>query len=453
MQIYDLNKHIPIIDAVESLNINTHKNKGFKIIIGIRQKMVLLLVIVLIIAFSISSYFTLQQHEEEITEETKRRGQDISRYLSEAIALHVVSYDYQSIQIMIDEVIRNSDIAYTAVTSRKGNIMASSGSANGNTDDNLQFVQKIQFDSKEIGTLLLTLNNKDIIARLDKKQSELIIREIIIIIVIAIGQFIGLSLYIAAPVTKFSDSLENNLDEDGRLTRNIEIHSKDEFGKLATLFNDLRQQLNQAHEKLENKIEIADKQLVEYNQKLIVQSEQLQTINKELEEIAITDTLTGLFNRRHFEKMLDEELEVYTRNNLALSLIIMDIDHFKNINDTYGHHNGDIVLQLSSGTFLQSVRSTDILCRIGGEEFIIICRSTDKKGAIELAEKIRKKIEIADICLDDTKQRITVSLGITTLNPNQTDINADTLFCEADNALYHSKGHGRNQVTHIDSIS
>ena len=135
------------------------------------------------------------------------------------------------------------------------------------------------------------------------------------------------------------------------------------------------------------------------------------------------------------------------------SILIIDIDHFKKINDKYGHPCGDSVLKDISGLLKSKFRKTDILCRIGGEEFVALCKRADKQAAINIAENLRKMVEMASMQYGDTKIKLTISIGISTVTNKSSDGERDNLYRFADIALYHSKDSGRNRITHYDDIN
>lgn len=164
------------------------------------------------------------------------------------------------------------------------------------------------------------------------------------------------------------------------------------------------------------------------------------TTKKEIEKIASTDKLTGIYNRRMLDEILQIEIEVAQRHERDLSLIIIDIDYFKNINDNYGHLIGDETLKRMSTIISENIRASDIFGRYGGEEFLIICTQTNKDNAYILAEKIRSIIEKYNFNKIGTK---TISLGISSFEKNDT---IETLFKKADKALYSAKESGRNKT-------
>jgi len=171
------------------------------------------------------------------------------------------------------------------------------------------------------------------------------------------------------------------------------------------------------------------------------------TIEKtRLYELSITDGLTKLFVHRYFQIVMDNELKRAKRYGSCVSLILMDIDHFKKFNDTYGHQMGDRVLSLTALILREAVRSIDVPCRYGGEEFAVVLPETDAQNTYSVAERIRKAVEAYDFpSLEGGILKVTVSLGIASFPEHGTE-KAD-LIKRSDEAMYWSKESGRNRVT------
>ena len=163
-------------------------------------------------------------------------------------------------------------------------------------------------------------------------------------------------------------------------------------------------------------------------------------LEHDLEELATTDTLTQAFNRTKFQEVIKKELERAKRYYHSLSVVMFDIDHFKKVNDTYGHAVGDSVLQALTKIVKENLREIDYLVRWGGEEFILITPETDIERARVLADRIRKATESYKF---DQAGRITVSFGVAEYKPDDTE---DTLIKRADDAMYEAKKKGRNRV-------
>jgi len=168
-----------------------------------------------------------------------------------------------------------------------------------------------------------------------------------------------------------------------------------------------------------------------------------------LERETLTDPLTGIFNRRYLDRRLHEETAVARRYGRPLSAMLLDIDHFKRINDTYGHQIGDHVLTALVEVVASVLRESDIFARYGGEEFMVIVPHTPKLRAIDLAERLRKCIEAHEFKFTDERGekldiRLTVSIGVASFSNEIADM--DKLVYAADENLYRAKNEGRNRV-------
>ena len=171
--------------------------------------------------------------------------------------------------------------------------------------------------------------------------------------------------------------------------------------------------------------------------------ESLRLANIELEKLATTDGLTGIYNHRYFYNRLDEEFNIAVRYNVPLACIMLDIDYFKDINDTYGHREGDKILRELAMVMKRTVRSTDVVARYGGEEFAILLPHTDEKGAMFQAERMRRAVKGYRFPGLPEDKRLTISLGIATCR-NEKVRRAEDLVKFADKALYLAKQKGRD---------
>jgi diguanylate cyclase (GGDEF)-like protein len=167
---------------------------------------------------------------------------------------------------------------------------------------------------------------------------------------------------------------------------------------------------------------------------------------RRLEELATLDGLTGLLNKRTLLEVASQKLRAATRFGKSLSVLICDIDHFKKVNDTYGHDVGDVIIRGFADVLKRIKRDIDVLGRFGGEEFVIVCEETAEKGATQLAERIRSELESSRFMTQQGELSVTCSVGVTTYPSGGQDW--ESLFKSADEALYVSKRGGRNRVTH-----
>lgn len=174
---------------------------------------------------------------------------------------------------------------------------------------------------------------------------------------------------------------------------------------------------------------------------------QINYIYTRTKYLSITDELTGLSNRRCFDNTLEKEFLRALRYNNKLTLVMFDIDHFKTVNDTYGHPCGDYILKEVSNAALQTFRKTDTVFRFGGEEFVVILTETDIKQSEIPLERFRKTIETLDLTYQNQQINITVSIGACQLD--QSIGNREEFLQKADNALYDAKNSGRNKVVFL----
>jgi diguanylate cyclase len=180
------------------------------------------------------------------------------------------------------------------------------------------------------------------------------------------------------------------------------------------------------------------------NKELSKELEEKKELAKHLKHYASTDTLTGLMNRRSYFQACEKEIKSATRYKTKLSYLTIDIDKFKNINDTYGHPFGDEVIRSLAKLLIENSRSADYVARIGGEEFAILMPETDVDAAYHLADRLRANIAKHKIISENKVVQITVSMGLSHLSEEDKDI--ETLVKRSDQALYEAKESGRNQV-------
>ena len=180
-----------------------------------------------------------------------------------------------------------------------------------------------------------------------------------------------------------------------------------------------------------------------------LRADRLAKQTRELTELSMTDALTGLKNRRYFFQRLDAECSRADREAMPLGLILVDLDHFKRINDSHGHPFGDVALQHAAKRILAGARSFDVPCRIGGEEFAVLCPGTTLADAVGVAERIRQSLEQTQVDDGEVQEPLTASFGVAVRRPR---VPVDAALRAADEALYRAKQGGRNRVEAAPSI-
>ncbi|MEZ4330626.1 MAG: diguanylate cyclase [Myxococcota bacterium] len=237
---------------------------------------------------------------------------------------------------------------------------------------------------------------------------------------------------IMAPIHALSSGAQRILD--GHIDHQIPPPAirDDELGLLTHTFNEMMRKLRA------NQIEIERDRV-----RLAEKNEELQSANEVLSQLSITDGLTKLHNHRYFQDHLTREIKRVSRTHAPLALILIDIDDFKQLNDTHGHAAGDEVLIALAGIMNETARESDLIARYGGEEFVILMPNTDLPGAVHLAEKIRMAVEATRLIIGDRMKPtvVTISLGVAVFKGNRREF-----FAEADRALYRAKAAGKNCV-------
>jgi diguanylate cyclase (GGDEF)-like protein/PAS domain S-box-containing protein len=181
-------------------------------------------------------------------------------------------------------------------------------------------------------------------------------------------------------------------------------------------------------------------------------TEELQKLHARLETLANRDSLTGLFNRRAFYEHAELMLRSSHRRHETMALMMLDLDHFKRVNDQFGHAEGDVVLQAVAAALQATARENDIVARFGGEEFVVAVLGANEAESLAAAERLRAAIA----AINNLKSPITVSIGVTSHTPQRAKRVVSQILAElldqADHALYFAKNHGRNQVCHFNSL-
>ena len=181
-------------------------------------------------------------------------------------------------------------------------------------------------------------------------------------------------------------------------------------------------------------------------ERIIDLERRLSEAQKRLEVLATTDELTGLLNRREILRRFDQELARCERDNASLAVVIADVDHFKKVNDTYGHAAGDMVLKLVTNRLQKALRPYDLIGRFGGEEFLFLVPKTTFETVMEIAERLRQAVSSAPISVPgEASLNVTASFGAALLEP-KSRMRKDSLLGLADKALYEAKARGRNRV-------
>ena len=418
---------------------------------GVRGKIALILLATLLVTLSVNSLLSLRAQEQDIRAETDRRGNESAEFIAQHLAYSVVSYNYHTLELLLENIVRGHDIVYARVDNTRGNVRAVAGvpataSANVQT-----YSADIRLNGDALGQLHLSLSTERIVQTLATRQREVLLGQLLAIIAIVLVGFVTLSIFIIRPLTRISQFIGSNLSNDSPLQR-IPFSTRDEFGDLIGGFNALHERLGDARQKLESRIDHTNLELRNAYDQLTVQANDLREMNKELEQLSVTDPHTGLYNRRYFSQLMESEVALSVRNDETISIVLLDIDHFKSINDRYGYQGGDVIIRDVAKIVAARTRRSDVACRYGGDEFFILCRRATISSAVAIADDLHQALAEKTYRIDGHELHVSVSIGVATIPGVHNIASATEFFQCADEALRHCKKQGRNGVVHYSML-
>ena len=279
-------------------------------------------------------------------------------------------------------------------------------------------------------------------------EARIIARFITIAALLIVIVFLPVVIIVARKISYPLEVLAQGADEisRGNFGFTLDLSANHEIDTLALSFNRMSVKMKDQREVLLRQISLLEAQ----KQEIATQNEELAEANARLEQIAITDQLTGAYNRRYIMREIEQELSRSVRHNLPISITMIDIDNFKDINDTHGHQVGDEVLKEVVQVLSSSIRTSDLLGRYGGEEFIIIAPLTGQQEALILAERLRDTVSKWPFETTYGFIKLTISLGVATYDGKTETCQSailEQLLAQADTELYKAKAAGRNCVS------
>lgn len=282
--------------------------------------------------------------------------------------------------------------------------------------------------------LVAKVSEKEVNSLVSRNDMLIYLAELAIIVVsILVG--VGLSMFVSSPIEKLQ--AHTSRVAKGDLLPPPELGGWREVKELASHFAVMVQAVKEMNESLQTKVEARTRELNDANEKL--------------EQLAMEDPLTGLNNRRVFDERFRQEFGRAKRHKHDLTVVMLDIDHFKSVNDTYGHPVGDEVLKRIAAHLKATVRASDILARLGGEEFCMVLPESPEKSCVTFLERLRSDISEMEFVTEGRTFRVTCSFGVAGLVADV--VSRDVLTERSDAALYQAKQTGRNRIVRYSEIS
>jgi len=379
--------------------------------------------------------------EIQAQEDFENRHQIVVELIKQITTNSIFSEEYDDLQQYIEQIALDREILNISIINQKNIIIANSDfqkvgekpQPHISSENHYWVIQQLP----KMGRIEIEFSLTRIRTQLKKAKHMGIGLALTGMFIIAIG---GLSFgfllthklgSLTRIISKFKDS--------GKYVR-IDVTGNDEIATLSHAFNHMSNKINDYINRIQSDKDLLEIRVTERTEELEAATTKLIDANQQLKNLSITDHLTQVYNRIKVEDQLETEKQRFERYNNIFSIILLDIDKFKHVNDTFGHNEGDNVLVTVANLLKNNIRNTEVLGRWGGEEFIIICPETELKNASLLAEKLRKIIEHKTF---DAIGHITCSFGVAQARKDEF---IKELIKRSDIALYKAKEDGRNRV-------
>jgi len=390
-------------------------------------------------------YVTLeyQQTKADVRNELKLIGQSFQSELQ--IALEAP--DNKKLRSIGRNILKLPQLVSVQITDALGNSLFSQGKNLASSETTL-FSHEFTIDGKIKGNTILLAKIKFysdsgiVFERIKPGIIMIIIAGVIKSILLFALLYWAIKKFLLKPLKKYTDDLED-MRLDNLHQNSIDLHQTydNEFKAVEATTNQMFRQFDLDKKELLK---------VEYNYQSILEKEvserthELELSNKQLNTLAATDPLTHIRNRRSFFDIAEKYFSIAVRTKEKLSLMMLDLDHFKSVNDKFGHASGDEVLKEFTRIVKTQLRESDLIARYGGEEFVIVLANTGIEGAEKLAEKIRSATEANFLVTDKGEIQVTISIGLSELVESDTSL--EEMLSRSDKALYLAKGNGRNRI-------
>ncbi|MBX5482055.1 MAG: diguanylate cyclase [Myxococcaceae bacterium] len=417
---------------------------------GIRGKLALLVPGLVALTVTGVALGVTEAQRREQTREMRQRHEQLLEAVGVTAAAYVAQNDMAGLDALVANVSQqrlDPDLVELVVVNQDGRIIAHTDPTrfNERVDDaftrraltSVDPVSERSGDQLRIGvpanagvrwaTVTATYSLQRLNASIARSRGIWLLGAALLGLVICALLFSGLYRVVIRPVRTLT-RVARRMGE-GVLDERVPPLGAGELGELGETFNKMAAALKAQRENLEHAVAERTRELSEANQRL--------------EKLAVTDGLTGVFNHRRFQEALAQEVLRASRTQRRFSVMMVDVDHFKRFNDTFGHPAGDELLRRLARTLEQELRATDLIARYGGEEFAVVLPDTDKDVALAAAERLRAAVE-ADLNVPGAEHKVTISVGLATYSADGDTPQA--ILIAADRALYAAKHSGRNRV-------
>lgn len=420
-----------------------------KNLLGLRTKLILVVVIGLLLGVSILGFFKLQQDRENLYRVADSSGKERIALIAKALSNLLAGYDYTNMESFAGSIVAAPDVQILRIINRKGVVVVER--TNKNLDQagrSMTFKAPIVFGVEPIGSVEMLVSTHGLEMAIRESFQGIVLWIGSVILFLSVLIYVAVSLVILTPIARIRNMMQEIVANPDSELQIMGVTGKDELADLTNIFNRMQTSLYVHQQKLKARVQISDENLTKANQELTHRSRELEQMVTLSQQLATTDSLTGLNNRRFLDENLESIFAQAKRHADPLCLVLVDVDHFKNINDEYGHSSGDAVLKLLGNLIRWSARDSDIGARMGGDEFAFVLPRTSVMQGRVFAESLLEKTRNHVFSIPGEKIiKVSLSIGVAELSDDV--LSVEMLYGAADKALYESKHRGRNQVTGI----
>lgn len=419
--------------------------------------------VVSIVGVTLACVVQLRLEYQNDRAELKADLEEIQQRIVPSLQSSLWQVDMERVRILLEGVRSIPGVRYVRLDTKEGDLVELGRPLPDPTIDRRYPLHVDVRQAEAIGQLQVQADDAVILDNLQVQAAGMLLNAGGIIVFVALLLLLLVRTWITRHLVDLADYAGrlgvDTLDAPLILSKRVRADRPDEIDQVATAINGMRTTLAEYVEE-RRRVELELKQHKEGLEKLVerrtcelaAKNQQLEEQNEEIRRLAGTDSLTGALTRRRFFELVEREISRIARKKEPISLLMIDIDHFKKVNDAFGHQGGDEALRRASAICLSKLRAVDLLARFGGEEFVACLPGVSKAGAFVIAERLREELALTKMQLVDGRSlNITASIGVSELAPGSADV--PEALARADCALYQAKRAGRNRVSIADQAA
>lgn len=418
----------------------------------LQLKLVAVVVLGVVVAFGVIGWIRIADEKARTLDELRRSGHERVVLLAAASANLLVGYDYSNMEALAGRVLGQSDVQQVLIRNAAGKPMVRREKTPSASAE-LVFEAPIVFGPQSIGTASLTLSTAKLGAEAGAAYAKVAAEQLASALMLGLLIYVAASRTIVGPIRRISQRMTAAIEANFTgAAQPLQVRGDDEIATLGRIFNELHRRVAAAHRMLQQKVEVAHSDLMVTNAELHKRTGELERALALVQALAVTDALTGLHNRRYFDERLAADFSRSRELGEPLTLVLIDVDHFKHINDNWGHAAGDALLQALAAILAERCRETDLAARLGGDEFALLLYRTDVRAAAHFARHLLDRVAAAPVQFQERPIALGVSIGLAGTSDRIDDV--EQLYAAADRALYEAKRSGRNRyATHADAAA